>query len=482
MGNNIILKNIFISFLIAVFISVIFFQGFSDYLVADDWVIIHQNMKLKFSDLFEHFSRTSFGWYRPVFDIFIKGCSYYFGYAGMGYHLTILFLYLLNLLLIGKISYVITSSSYISFISAFLFGIFSVHSEPMFWISASNEIISAFFVLCGFYCYLLYRNRVKRIITYSLSFIFILLALGTKETTFFFPIMIPITDYLISKSINEDYTWKKLIVFLPFLLVQFLYVVIRISASFPYEVSFTSLKITLVIFFYIFAIIFSMPDNFGYLSSVTFWLNKPYLPLIVILLSLFVMFGLLWFFIKYNSKNYFSKYLLFVKISITWIVIAILPVLPLAAGRTAYLISIGYAWVLSLFIFSIMQSIKYSSRKIKIYFVALFFLLITINIFSIQYRAYYWRLAGSTVNNVINQIRDNVKDIPLREEIYIFNLPDHINRAYTFRNAFPTIREIHFPNRTINARLDTETTPLINEYFDSKNVFLYENGLFVKVK
>jgi hypothetical protein len=468
-------NNIFYFIFIPVFVSIVFIPGFTNYLLADDWIVIHRNMNLTFSEIYKLFTSTNYGWYRPVFEIFIFLCSLVFNFQAIGYHIVILFLYLIVLFMVGKISLLLTRDAEIGFLSAFLFGILSIHSEPVFWISASNEILTAFFALSSFYYYLLFRNSVRRILTYFLSIIFMAAALFTKETSSFYPLLIPLIEYYFFKENNKLIRYNLLPV-IPFLLIQLFYLIFRITAGFPYEISFSSLKVAYVLFYYLFVIVFSMPDNFGYLSSAALWKTEPLFPIIIILFSIISLGGLVWLFIKHSNVKYLSKYSRFIKLSIGSIFISLLPVLPLASGRTAFLMTIGYSWLFSIFIYTLFNSIKFSTKKIKLIFAVCSLLLIFINIGVVQYRGHFWRLAGYTVNNVTHQLNSIIKSIPDGEEIYIFGLPDHINRAYTFRNAISTINQIYYPNHNLRVWLDTETDTIMKKKYTGKNVFIYKNG------
>ncbi|NMB82282.1 MAG: hypothetical protein GYA14_10735 [Ignavibacteria bacterium] len=477
--NKTILKKIFF-ILIPVSITIIFIPGFTNSPVADDWIVIQRNMNLTFPDILKLFTSTNFGWYRPIFELFIYLCSLCFNFQAIDYHVVILILYLFVLFLVGKISFLLTEESGIGFLSAFIFGILSIHSEPVLWISAANEILTAIFLLSSIYFYLVLRINSKKNFTYLFSLLFMVAALSTKETSAFFPLMIPLIEYFIINEKNKNFTLHKLIPVIPFLLIQIIYLVIRITAGFPYEISFHSLKVVYVLLYYLLVIVFSLPDNYGYLSSVNLWLTEPLFPIIIILLSIVALSGYIWLFIKYSFKKHFTNHNNFIKLSICWMLLSVLPILSMVSGRTAFLASIGYSWIFSLFIFSIIKSIRNHSKKIKLVFATISAGLILINISVVQYRCHYWRLAGWTVKNVIHQLNDIVINIPRGEEIYIFGLPDHLNRAYTFRNAVSTINKIYYPDHKIKVWLDTELNKISKKNYLNKNSFIYQNGNLIK--
>ncbi len=476
--NKTIIKILFF-ILIPLFITLKFIPGFTNYLLSDDWIVIHRNMNLTFPEIIQLFTSTNYGWYRPVFELFIALCSLVFYFQAIGYHIVILFLYLIVLFLIGKISFLVTKESGIGFLSAFVFGLLSIHSETVLWISASNEIISAFFMLSSYYFYLLFKKSVNKIFSYSCSLIFMVAALSTKETAMFFPLIILLTEYFVFKERDKRITFSLLYI-TPFLFIQLFYFIIRINAGFPYEISFTSIKVFYVIIFYLVVIVFSMPDNYGHLSSINLWKYEPLFPITIVLFSFVSLSGLFCIFIKYSGVKHLSKYNKLIKLSIGWILISLLPVLQFASARTAFLMSIGYSWIFSIFIYTIITGIKNSNKEIKLAFATFAFILIIINTSVFQYRSYYWRQAGYTVNNITLQINNIVKSIPEGEDIYIFGLPDHINRAYTFRNAIPTINQIYYPKHNLKVWLDTEVDTLSLKKIKNQNTFIYKNGILIK--
>ena len=85
-----------------------------------------------------------------LFDIFLYGDN-----AG-GFHITNMFLHILNSLLVFYLLYIMTAEKWKSFFVAILFTVHPQHVEAVAWISERKELLAAFFGLLALSFYIKY--------------------------------------------------------------------------------------------------------------------------------------------------------------------------------------------------------------------------------------------------------------------------------------------------------------------------------------
>jgi hypothetical protein len=143
------------------------------------------------------------------------------------------------------------------------------------------------------------------------------------------------------------------------------------------------------------------------------------------------------------------------RFSLTWTLVALLPVLLTATGRTAFMSSIGVAWTLAILFGVAWQQVRARPARARFLFGAALALFLAANLGVATYRTYWWRQASATMEQVVEQVDAVLEEIPPGTPICLVGLPDHLRYAYLFRNAFPALQEARYPAQRITAILDT---------------------------
>jgi hypothetical protein len=458
--------------LVSLIAASVYLPGITNSLLADDWSVITRNMDLSLQDIFTRFHSTFAGWYRPMFDVLINLCFRLFGFNAGGYHLVAFALYIFTTCLVGDIAETITGERFIGLISALLFGVHSVHSEPVLWISSMNELLAGFFVLLSLKSYIAFRTSGKSALHYWLTGLFYILSLASKETSFFLPIMLVAYEIFLSR---ENRLGWHILQSAPFFLIQIFYLYFRLRAGSPYSTQ-VPLPRILVNGLYYFAVqVLMLPENYGYLSSLSLWQQDPLFPLLSVSMSIVVIGLFSWLYFRLPRKRVSLDHIQASKFTCCWSLVALSPVILTATGRTAFISSIGIAWTMGILLFIIWDNLTYNVLCRKV-FVAGLVVFVCINLAVSVYRVHWWRRASWVTQSVIQQLNKELQTIPRNEIICLLGLPDHLNHAYTFRNAFPHIGKALYPGYKFKVVLDTETGES-KEDFQSCIRYHYEDGI-----
>ncbi|OQY30616.1 MAG: hypothetical protein B6I38_07120 [Anaerolineaceae bacterium 4572_5.1] len=451
----------------------VYLPGITNSLLADDWSVIVRNMDLSSQDALARFYSTFAGWYRPMFDVLMNLCFQIFGFKATGYHLVALFLYIAITYLVGDIAETITGKRSIGLISSLLFGIHSVHAEPVLWVSSMNELLAGLFVLLSLKSYIAFRGSDKPILNYCLTGLFYILGLASKETALFLPIMFVGYDFFLWSGIRSKTNridWR-ILLNVPFVIIQIIYLAFRLQAGSPYSTQVSLLRVVINGLYYFAVQVLMLPENYGYLSSLSLWRQAPLLPVLSVGISAAIMGMFVWFYIRFSSRRISPDYIKASKFTCAWSLVALSPVILTATGRTAFMSSIGVVWTMAIFLFAIWDKIKISDTVYKKVFVTGGVVFICINLVISSYRVYWWRQASEVTQNVIYQLDNELRIIPKGKEICLIGLPDHLHHAYTFRNAFPYIGQILYSDYRIQVTLDTEFSNLPES---SQNCVMYQ--------
>ncbi|MCK4738951.1 MAG: tetratricopeptide repeat protein [Deltaproteobacteria bacterium] len=130
------------------------------------------------------------------------------GSEPFGYHLTNLFLHLLNTILVAVITIYLITIAYGSekkrilkftagILTALLFGIHPTHVESVAWISERKDVLCAFFFLLSLFAYTCFAktDKKERQGYYILALFFFLLALLSKPMAITLPVIFIILDF-----------------------------------------------------------------------------------------------------------------------------------------------------------------------------------------------------------------------------------------------------------------------------------------------
>jgi hypothetical protein len=440
------------SYLLAALVpALVFLPNLNSYFVADDWPVLARNI-MAWQKGIGLFTAARFGWYRPLFDLFLSVCWGLFGLNPLGYHLCILFLYVLVAIAVGMVGELLTGRRAIGLLSALVFAIHGAHAEPVLWIASANEVLAGLMVAVGTLAYILFRRSSKRTWLVLAGFSY-LLGLSSKETALFMPLALVALEWIVFNPSWPLPNWRSLIPTLPFVLVGVAFALFRLLGGSPYPMSVSPGRVVLNLAYYLGVGVLALPDNYGYLTSLPLWRRAPWLPLLSVALAGTGLVILGWLLLKTRRQNILhGKALLF---SLAWSLVSLLPVILTATGRTAFLYTMGVSWALSILFLSIWRQV--TQPRLRRWAVIALALLICANFVVSVYRVYWWRDAGNTSRSVLKQVADQLADLPADSSgatVWLVGIPDHMHHAYVFRNAFPEAADLYLPGWTLNAILD----------------------------
>lgn len=148
------------------------------------------------SSVWKQVSPTSPGnYYRPMFLFLFRVCYAAFGDKEMWWHAVTLALHLLVTWLVYVLVKKMTGQFTTAWLSALIFGVHPMHHEVVAWVSATTESLFAVMFLVAFVAYLKSREGSKAIWT-TVSCIFYILALLSKETAIILPVLAFAYDWI----------------------------------------------------------------------------------------------------------------------------------------------------------------------------------------------------------------------------------------------------------------------------------------------
>ncbi len=211
--------------LIALVTIVLYANSLPGQFVFDDTVIVQGNPAIHALDL-EHL-RSIFGghyWqsvesqgglYRPIVML-----SYALNYAldgedTQGYHLVNVLLHAANGILVYLILQALFLRPELSLLSALMFVMHPIRTEAVASVVGRAESLSAFFVLLAWWAYLRHM-RLRRAGWLWVSAGSFVLAALTKESALSFVLLLPLTDYMLSRNLRGLVNRATVLRYLPF--------------------------------------------------------------------------------------------------------------------------------------------------------------------------------------------------------------------------------------------------------------------------
>lgn len=465
----------------ALFGVLVFLPNMRGYFVADDWTVIARNVNA-WQEGVRLFTRIRFGWYRPIFGLFIALCWKLFGPNPTGYHLIIIVLYTLMSIVVGALAESMTGDRRVGLLSTTFFAIHGAHAEPVLWISSANEVLAGLSVTLSMMNYVAFRRH-GHAFWLLVAWLFYLLGIASKETAVFLPLMLIMYDCWFHFPSARRSVWRLLVPGMLFGAVGIAFVAFRLLAGSPYSTRVSLLRIGINLGYYAAVEVFALPDNYGYLTALPLWLREPLLPILAVGLATGSFTILAWLLVTRKSDLHHT-YLRALAFGILWSLVALFPVILVATGRTAFLSSAGIAWSFAVLFVLVWSNVTRPEHKSWV-LIALAFLTAA-NLLVSAYRVYWWRWAGDTSRETLALLDRYLADIPANSPVCLVGLPDHVKHAYTFRNAFPAAGWLLFPGRDIRTLLDVEVQgltkqdaiALVSTQMDCSDcaIFWYEDG------
>ena len=439
--------------------------GFS----ADDWLVIARNMHVDASEVPAWFVTMRSGWYRPLWDLWVTLNWQVFGespplhrISGIALHTGIV----IAVFLLG--SWLPAGGRAAGVLAALVHSCLAVHAEAVMWISAVNELLAALFVSWGLVFLLLYLRLNGRIFL-VLTWICYLLSLTAKETALAFPLMALAIVIAVDTSDSNDTgtsnhrtderrtSYRRLLALLPIFLTGAVYLVARVNlGTTPYDVDITAVGLAKNLVYYVLMLTVALPASTSYLlsSDVPIVVRGP--AIISVAVATLSMAMILVQVVRQWLRTRHDDIARGVSATAIIAIAGIAPVLPIVTERTAYMSSIGTSLMLGLLFSSILPS-PTSRRWMKSTAFVVVVLYLTVNLFALNVRAYWWLRAGSATSELMVLLEDEIDTLDPDTKVIVENLPDRLHYGLAFRNMFPWAAEVRGWSNEVVGRLDSET-------------------------
>lgn len=370
---------VFIILIVAVSVLVYYNTTKFGYVADDSRLISNQadflkdwgNLKTVFSEPFPTVTYEPIPFYRPIITLANFINFHLYGKTAFDYHRINLGLHTLNAILLYLLIFLLFKRELFSLLTALFFSAHPIHINSVVWISGRTDVIACFFVFLTVIFFIKRKDHtgILRAFLYALSILSYLFSLFSKEIALAVPLFLFLWDYASEKegcdSLGHPVTGpkalpgrepvqkkiiKKIIPYLPFVIVATLYVVLRfvvlgdLGTGKPYTSAniFQRFLTAFAIYFY-------------YFKKFFFPVYLNYSPRVLTITSLFSLkfWGTLIFFavvlavglsLRRTAKE--------VSFGIFWILATLVPVLnlvPLYASVKewwAYIPSVGFCLIL----------------------------------------------------------------------------------------------------------------------------------------
>jgi tetratricopeptide (TPR) repeat protein len=153
---------------------------------------------------------------------------HFFGQDAFFYHLTNLFLHLLNSLLVFWLLYFVSGSLPAAAIAAIFFGIHPLQVESVAWVSQRKTVLYVFFYLGALVSYLYYLRRNLQIKYYFFCLSLFICALLSKSVAFTLPLVLWLLDYIYARNLSRRLFTEKV----PFLILSLLIGIVALRGGY----------------------------------------------------------------------------------------------------------------------------------------------------------------------------------------------------------------------------------------------------------
>ncbi|MCD6385411.1 glycosyltransferase family 39 protein [Candidatus Sumerlaeota bacterium] len=205
----------FFYFGLLLIVFIVFSPALGGYFHADDWFHLLTPVNAKWWQTFtgDWFTGEPHqdGLYRPLIRLSIVVDMALFGLHSSGFHLTNIIFHLLNIVLLLAIARLVfpdKTDNKFAYVVGFLFGLFPLHHQAVYWISGRTDVIATTFALAMLLCVIKFI-RTRRLTYFALTVLFFICALLTKELAI---ALVPITVagiFLLDSSNRETTECKK---------------------------------------------------------------------------------------------------------------------------------------------------------------------------------------------------------------------------------------------------------------------------------
>ncbi len=455
----------------------IFYNSLDNEFLSDDWVFLYKsNYTTSFLDILSFAFDLKTGWFfRPMQWLFTWILYNLFNLNPFAFHFLIITIHSLNAFLVGVLSYYLYDKEITlknnrliasSLIALFFFTNWH-HHEALFWYSAFNEPLSAFFQFLTLILLLIILSAPN--FKWYFSFLMILpffLSLMTKESSSILPFVIAsliFLKYILNlnhKNRGKFTITHYVLILIPLFLIlsSWVYIFISRPTQTINQIA-TNANRTISVQYIFEGLIRYLCANYieGYESlpiDIFIWGQ-----LIIILL-----------FIVIIRRRYLWLW------SFLWILLASIPYIAFnstPSDRYLY-ITIAPSSILLIetsrwLVFEIENFANISNKKYVLILIGcglVFFILI--NLSKMNQKKNKWDIASRIATDIVNYVHIELKDIKPNTTICLDNIPDSYHKTqYIFRNGIEEALYLRFKRNDFRVRFMVQPT---NESF-RKSIF-----------
>jgi len=220
--------------IIAILILICYVNSLGVFFIWDDYALILDNLEVKQFDIGSvlgsiRFQESGSLSNLPVYFRPLQAITYMFDYAiwhnnAFGYHLSNIFLHFANTVLLFILLSILSKNKIIPFLGSALFAANPLFTLSVTYISGRSDLLVLFFTLLSLILFLKSWAKGKFILGfYCLAMVSFALALLSKEIGLF---ILPVY-FFINKTGKNEQRFRKLAIYLPFLLLSVIYLLCR---------------------------------------------------------------------------------------------------------------------------------------------------------------------------------------------------------------------------------------------------------------
>jgi hypothetical protein len=433
--RSVFFSNIALYCYLILLLVAFFAASVNNFFVADDFTWLRWAASSTLVDIPQYFTNSDYFFYRPLDKTIIFFLYNFFAFRPESYHLFTLFLHLMMVVGVYKLSMKLFKQKLLAFVTAFLFLALPIHGENIYWFSTTAVTLGALFLLCAVNAYLNFRQG-KSKKWYVITLLFSIFAYLTYEIAVILPLLLFCVDYFITKPKKSMKTvWE----YAPFVLLIPLYALVRFlthtfSAGGDYSYNLVHLIPNFV------------GNTFGYVGL--FLVGKNFFPLydflreslrgqLLLFGGIFIVASLLVFFIWKVGKKKLRTYIKsnhgnIFAFGIVFGLVSLLPFLGLGniADRYLYLASVGFCLAFALVLYGLSQKFgkKYEGSVLLI----MVGLLGVWYFFQLQHEQKRWEYAGEITRTTIALFRTDYEQAPQDSKLIFVNTPVKYDTVWVF--------------------------------------------------
>ncbi len=400
--------NLIFPSLIAIINAIVWFKTISLNFYNDDFQILTYLLENFTSNPFSVFTSKDVSeyYFRPIPNFILTSTLSIFDFNPLPFRLLSLLLHLALSLTLYFFIIKMHENSKLAFFTSLLFSLLPSHDIYLAWLASIGDVLSAIFILWGFYFLINFRSRKS----FLLSVVLFLLSILSKESTLLAPCL------AITLTYSFDNQRKRLVRFAilasSFILLLFFYRLFVLDIDIFQSPNIESLSLPISILnFFLYPFVLVIP-TFAYSKS------NP-LSILLNLISLLTFATLLINYIQ-NEKSKRRNILIY---GLAWYFWFVLPAIPLFMRWYSLLPSLGFFIALP----ELIRTMK--SKYITIVSSTLIAILAFINFYSIS----GWAKANQVATKVLNNARNIQIEKP--SGVLLWFLPQYYNNYAILRSG-----------------------------------------------